>query len=251
MFENTLWLGDCFDVMAMLPDQSVDMILADLPYGTTKCKWDTVLPFDLLWEQYKRVIKPGKAIVLTGSQPFTSALVMSNPAMFKYEWIWEKSKASNFLLAKKQPLKAHENVLVFANGSPCYYPQKTQGEPYYRGGINQKHDNPEVSNNIPNYHNHIRKSEDGMRFPRSVQYFKTAEFEGKFHPTQKPVALFSYLIKTYSQENEIVLDNVAGGFTTAISAIETGRQYICIEKDEKYYNLGYQRVQEYQHSLAG
>ncbi len=251
MFENTLWLGDCFDVMAMLPDQSVDMILADLPYGTTKCKWDTVLPFDLLWEQYKRVIKPGKAIVLTGSQPFTSALVMSNPAMFKYEWIWEKSKASNFLLAKKQPLKAHENVLVFANGSPCYYPQKTQGEPYYRGGINQKHDNPEVSNNIPNYHNHIRKSEDGMRFPRSVQYFKTAEFEGKFHPTQKPVALFSYLIKTYSQENEIVLDNVAGGFTTAISAIETGRQYICIEKDEKYYNLGYQRVQEYQHSLVG
>jgi len=251
MFENTLWLGDCFDVMAMLPDQSIDMILADLPYGTTKCKWDTVLPFDLLWEQYKRVIKPGKAIVLTGSQPFTSALVMSNPAMFKYEWIWEKSKASNFLLAKKQPLKAHENVLVFANGSPCYYPQKTQGEPYYRGGINQKHDNPEVSNNIPNYHNHIRKSEDGMRFPRSVQYFKTAEFEGKFHPTQKPVALFSYLIKTYSQENEIVLDNVAGGFTTAISAIETGRQYICIEKDEKYYNLGYQRVQEYQHSLVG
>jgi len=251
MFENTLWLGDCFDVMAMLPDQSIDMILADLPYGTTKCKWDTVLPFDLLWEQYKRVIKPGKAIVLTGSQPFTSALVMSNPAMFKYEWIWEKSKASNFLLAKKQPLKAHENVLVFANGSPCYYPQKTQGEPYYRGGINQKHDNPEVSNNIPNYHNHIRKSEDGMRFPRSVQYFKTAEFEGKFHPTQKPVALFSYLIKTYTQENEIVLDNVAGGFTTAISAIETGRQYICIEKDEKYYNLGYQRVQEYQHSLVG
>ena len=251
MFENTLWLGDCFDVMAMLPDQSVDMILADLPYGTTKCKWDTVLPFDLLWEQYKRVIKPGKAIVLTGSQPFTSALVMSNPTMFKYEWVWEKSKASNFLLAKKQPLKAHENVLVFSNGSPCYYPQKTQGKPYYRGGINEKHDNPEVSNNIPNYHNHIRKSEDGMRLPRSVQYFKTAEFEGKFHPTQKPVALFSYLIKTYSQENEIVLDNVAGGFTTAISAIETGRQYICIEKEEKYYNLGYQRVQEYQHSLVG
>jgi len=251
MFENTLWLGDCFDVMAMLPDQSIDMILADLPYGTTKCKWDTVLPFDLLWEQYKRVIKPGKAIVLTGSQPFTSALVMSNPAMFKYEWVWEKSKASNFLLAKKQPLKAHENILVFSKGTPCYYPQKTQGKPYYRGGINQKHDNPEVSNNIPNYHSHIRKSEDGMRFPRSVQYFKTAEFEGKFHPTQKPVALFSYLIKTYTQENEIVLDNVAGGFTTAISAIETGRQYICIEKDEKYYNLGYQRVQEYQHSLAG
>jgi len=228
--------------MKTIEDGSIDMILCDLPYGTTKCKWDTVIPFDLLWAQYTRIIKHGKAIVLTGSQPFSSALVMSNPAMFKYEWVWEKSKASNFLLAKKQPLKAHENILVFSKGTPCYYPQKTQGKPYYRGGINQKHDNPEVSNNIPNYHSHIRKSEDGMRFPRSVQYFKTAEFEGKFHPTQKPVALFEYLIKTYTNVGEVVLDNCMGSGTTGVACQNTNREFIGIEKYEDTFEIAKKRL---------
>jgi DNA modification methylase len=240
-----IWHGDCLDLMRNIPDGSIDMILADLPYGTTACKWDEIIPFNELWKQYERIIKPNRAIVLTASQPFTSALVMSNLKMFKYEWIWEKSKASNFLLAKKQPLKAHENILVFANGTPNYYPQKTQGKPYYRGGIKEKHDNPEVSNNIPNYHSHIIKSEDGLRLPRSVQYFRTAEFDGKFHPTQKPIALFEYLIKTYTNEGELVLDNAAGSGTTAIACLKTKRQFIVIEKEEKYYTAILKRIADY------
>ena len=242
---DTILQGDCLELMMDIKEKSIDMILADLPYGTTACKWDTIIPFDKLWEQYERIIKPNGAIVLTASQPFTSALVMSNPKLFKYEWIWEKSKASNFLLAKKQPLKAHENILVFANGTPKYYPQKTQGKPYYRGGVKEKHDNPEVSNNIPNYHSHIRKSEDGMRLPRTVQYFTTAEFDGKFHPTQKPIALFEYLIKTYTNENDLVLDNTAGSGTTAIACLNTNRHFIVMEQDQKYYEIMCNRIEKH------
>lgn len=243
--KKEILLGDCLELMKDIPDGSIDMILCDLPYGTTACKWDTIIPFDKLWEQYERIIKSNGAIVLTASQPFTSTLVMSNPKLFKYEWIWEKSKASNFLLAKKQPLKAHENILVFANGTPNYYPQKTQGKPYYKSGVKEKHDNPEVSNNIPNYHSHIRKSEDGMRLPRTVQYFITAESEGKFHPTQKPIALFEYLIKTYTNENGIVLDNTAGSGTTAIACLNTNRQFIVMEKEQKYYDIILKRVADF------
>jgi len=247
---NNIYNGDCLELMKEIPIGSIDMILCDLPYGTTACKWDAVIPFDKIWKHYERVIKLNGAIVLTASQPFTSALVMSNPKMFKYEWIWEKSKASNFLLAKKQPLKAHENVLVFANGTPNYYPQKTQGKPYYRGGVKEKHDNPEVSNNIPNYHSHIRKSEDGMRLPRSVQYFTTAEFDGKFHPTQKPIALFEYLVNTYTNEGETVLDNCSGSGTTAIACINTKRNYICMEKDSEYYNKSIERILKHSNQLS-
>ena len=247
---NNIYNGDCLELMKEIPIGSIDMILCDLPYGTTACKWDAVIPFDKIWKHYERVIKLNGAIVLTASQPFTSALVMSNPKMFKYEWIWEKSKASNFLLAKKQPLKAHENVLVFANGTPNYYPQKTQGKPYYRGGVKEKHDNPEVSNNIPNYHSHIRKSEDGMRLPRSVQYFTTAEFDGKFHPTQKPIALFEYLVNTYTNEGETVLDNCSGSGTTAIACINTNRNYICMEKDYEYYNKSIERILKHSNQLS-
>ena len=247
---NNIYNGDCLELMKEIPIGSIDMILCDLPYGTTACKWDAVIPFDKIWKHYERVIKLNGAIVLTASQPFTSALVMSNPKMFKYEWIWEKSKASNFLLAKKQPLKAHENVLVFANGTPNYYPQKTQGKPYYRGGVKEKHDNPEVSNNIPNYHSHIRKSEDGMRLPRSVQYFTTAEFDGKFHPTQKPIALFEYLVNTYTNEGETILDNCSGSGTTAIACINTNRNYICMEKDYEYYNKSIERILKHSNQLS-
>lgn len=236
--------GDCLIEMQNIPDKSVDLILCDLPYGTTACKWDTIIPFDKLWEQYERVAKPNAPIVLTASQPFTSALVMSNPKLFKYEWIWEKSKASNFLLAKKQPLKAHESILVFANGTPKYYPQKTQGKPYYRGGIKEKHDIPEVSNDIPNYHSHIRKSEDGMRLPRSVQYFTTAEFDGKFHPTQKPIALLEYLIKTYTNERMVVLDNTMGSGSTGVACKNLNRSFIGIEMDDKYFEIAEKRINE-------
>lgn len=240
---NEIIQGDCLEEMPKIPDKSIDMILCDLPYGTTACKWDTIIPFEPLWKEYKRIIKSGGAIVLTASQPFTSALVMSNPDMFKYEWIWEKSKASNFLLAKKQPLKAHENILVFANGTPNYYPQKTQGKPYYRGGIKEKHDNPETTNKIPNYHEHIRESKDGLRLPRSIQKFTTAEFEGKLHPTQKPVALFEYFIKTYTNEGDLVLDNCAGSGTTGVAARQCNRNFILIEKDPEYAEIARKRLE--------
>jgi site-specific DNA-methyltransferase (adenine-specific) len=223
------------------------MILCDLPYGTTACKWDTIIPFEPLWEQYKRVIKDNGAIVLTASQPFTSALVMSNPKMFKYEIIWEKSKASNFLLAKKQILKAHENVLIFSKKTTTYNPQKTEGKPYSgdkRAG--KKGSLTDVFNNVPNptFRN---GSKDGLRYPRSVQYFKTAESEGKTtHPTQKPVALFEYLIKTYTNEGETVLDNCMGSGTTGVACVNTNRNFIGIELDPIYFDIAQKRIAEAQ-----
>ena len=236
--------GDCLEIMKQIPNESIDMILCDLPYGTTACKWDEVLPFDKLWKQYERIIKPNGAIVLTASQPFTSALVMSNPKLFKYEWIWEKSKASNFLLAKKQPLKAHENILVFGKGSVVYYPQKTEGKAFNKGKDKRNGQATEVYNSIPNIEGFEIVNEDGMRNPRSVQYFVTGESEGKLHPTQKPTWLFEYLIKTYTNEKETVLDNCMGSGTTAIACMNLDRNFIGIELEEKYFEVSKKRVEE-------
>lgn len=222
-----------------------------LALGTTACKWDSVIPFDEMWDRLKKLIKDNGAIVLTASQPFTSALVMSNPKMFRYEIIWEKSKASNFLLAKKQILKAHESVLIFYKKTATYNPQKTQGKPYSgdkRAG--KKGSSTDVyNNNVPNptFRN---GSKDGLRYPRSVQYFKTAESEGKTtHPTQKPVALMEYLIKTYTNEGDTVLDFTMGSFTTAIACLNTKRNFIGIELDEKYFEVGTKRVNEHLKTL--
>jgi len=239
-----LMLGDCLERMSDIPDGSVDMVMADLPYGTTACKWDSVIPFEPLWREYRRVCKKGAAIVLTASQPFTSALVMSNADAFRHEWIWEKSKASNFLLARKQPLKAHESALTFCFGTPPYYPQKTEGKPYSgekRGG--KKGSNSDVVNNVPNPQ--FRSgSTDGTRFPRSVQYFATPESEGKtYHPTQKPVALMEYFIRTYTHEGETVLDNTMGSGTTGVACKNTGRRFIGIERDEEYFKIARHRIQ--------
>ena len=243
--KKEILLGDCLELMKDIPNGSIDMILTDLPYGTTACKWDTIIPFDKLWEQYERIIKPNGAIVLTASQPFTSALVMSNPKLFKYEWIWEKSKASNFLLAKKQPLKAHESILVFSKETPNYYPIMEQGKPFKGEGRSKKGSKWDGVNEVPNAT--FRNDNEGTRYPRSVKYFVTAESEkiGALHPSMKPQLLFEYLIKTYTKEEELVLDNTAGSCTTAISALNTNRSYICIEKEEKYYNIGLQRVKEW------
>ena len=238
-----LFNEDCLKVMPEIADKSIDMILCDLPYGTTACKWDTIIPFELLWKQYERIIKDNGAIVLFASQPFTSVLVSSNLKMFKYEWIWEKSKASNFLLAKKQVLKAHENLLVFGKGSVVYYPQKTRGKPYSgekRAG--KKGSITDVYNDVPNptFRN---GSEDGLRNPRSVQYFKTAESEGKtLHPTQKPLELIEYLIKTYTNEGELVLDNTFGSNTTGLACKNLNRKYIGIEMDVNYFEIGVNRI---------
>ena len=239
-----LKLGDCLEVMKTIPSGSVDAIITDPPYGTTACKWDSVIDFELMWEQLNRIIKPNGAIVLFGSQPFTSVLVMSNPKMFKYEWIWEKSKASNFLQAKYMPLKAHENILVFGKGKVKYYPQKTEGKPFNKG--KRKHENgiaTEVYNKIPNPEFSV-VNKNGLRNPRTVQYFKTAESEGKHHPTQKPTWVLEYLIKTYTNENETVLDFTMGSGTTMLACKNLNRNGIGIEMDEKYFEIATKRLNE-------
>ena len=223
--------GDCLEVMKDIPDKIIDMILCDLPYGTTACKWDTIIPFEPLWKEYKRIIKDNGAIVLTASQPFTSALVMSNPDMFKYEWIWEKSKATGYLNSKIMPMIAHENILVFGKGKVKYNPQKIKSTPYNKGKAHRPTDvyGGQVATLV--------KNEDGMRFPRTVQYFITAESEGKLHPTQKPVALFEYLIKTYTNEGDLVLDNCAGSGTTGVACKNLKRNFILIEKEQEYIDI--------------
>lgn len=182
--------------MKNIPDKSIDMILCDLPYGTTACKWDTIIPFESLWEQYKRIIKPNGAIVLTASQPFTSALVMSNPKMFKYCWVWEKQQGTNPLLSKKQPMKAHEDIVVFYDKQCLYDPQMTESTPYSAFITDKSKTTGNVMGNAKSIH---RDNPSGTRYPRSVQKFNTPRVRGG-HPTQKPVALFEYLIKTYTNE---------------------------------------------------
>jgi site-specific DNA-methyltransferase (adenine-specific) len=235
---NKIYCDDCLEKMKEIDDKSVDMILCDLPYGTTACKWDTIIPFELLWEQYKRIIKDNGAIVLTASQPFTSALVMSNIKMFKYEWIWEKSKATGFAMCKNRPLKAHENILVFSKNKEFYFPQMNTGEPY-KSKLGKK-ESTEMSTGTIRYNN------TGKRYPRSVQYFKTSETErnGFDHPTQKPVALFEYLIKTYTNEGDLVLDNCIGSGSTLIACKNLKRNWIGIEKEEEYCKIANKRIEE-------
>jgi len=239
-----LRFGDTIEQMKLIPDKSIDTIICDLPYGTTACKWDTIIPFDKLWEQYERIIKDNGAIVLTASQPFTSALVMSNPNLFKYEWIWEKSKASNFLQTKYMPLKAHENILVFGKGKVNYYPQKTEGKPFNKGKDKRKGQATEVYSEIPNINGFEIKNEKGLRNPRTVQYFKTGESEGKHHPTQKPTWLFEYMVRTYTNKGETVLDNTMGSGTTALACLNTERNFIGIENNKEYFNISLKRVEE-------
>lgn len=237
---NKIYNQDCLEGMKFIEDKSIDMILCDLPYGTTQCKWDIIIPFESLWGHYKRIIKDDGVIVLTASQPFTSILITSNLKWFRYTWVWEKSKATGFLNAKKRPLVAHEDIVVFSKKSPRYYPQFTQGEPYNKG-IRKQQTNDDVYGKF----NQAEVKSEGLRYPRSVQYFKTAESEGNvIHKTQKPLALFEYLIKTYTNENDLVLDNCIGSGTTAIACINTNRQFIGFELDKKYFNLANKRMNQ-------
>jgi site-specific DNA-methyltransferase (adenine-specific) len=236
--KNQVILGDCLEVMKDIPDKSIDAIISDLPYGTTACKWDTIIPFEPLWEQYKRIIKDNGAIVLTASQPFTSALVMSNVKMFKYEWIWYKNVNSNFMLAKKQPLRHHESICIFYKNLPTYNPQMVAGKPYSR-----KRSADEILDTDHFDTKFLRKdSISSKRYPKSV--LEIARDERQLHPTQKPVALFEYFIKTYTNEGDLVLDNCAGSFTTAIASENLKRNWICIEQDETYCEIGRKRVEE-------
>jgi len=236
---NKIYNMDCLEGMKYIDDKSIDMILCDLPYGTTKCKWDIVIPFEPLWEQYERIIKDNGAIVLFGSQPFTSALVMSNLKLFRYELIWQKTLATNFMLVKKQPAKKHENILVFYKKQPTYNPQMEIGKPYKdkpRKRTVGIHGNAETIKKAIN--------NEGTRYPSSVQLFSNGN-NGNVHPTQKPVELCEYLIKTYTNENELVLDNCIGSGTTAIACINTNRNYIGFELDKEYYEIAKNRINKH------
>ena len=249
---NEIIHGDCLEVMSEIPDKSIDMILCDLPYGTTACKWDTIIPFEPLWAQYERVIKDNGAIVLTASQPFTSALVMSNPKMFRYEWIWEKTIASNFLNLRRHPARKHENVLVFYKNIPTYKPRMSEGKPYTDTARVRSDGKEKDSKYLQFLKGETRKKQidnKGTRYPSSVQKFSNPN-NGNVHPTQKPVALFEYLIRTYTNEGETVLDNCIGSGTTAIAALNTGRFFIGIEKEEKYVEIARKRIADHQHQQS-
>jgi site-specific DNA-methyltransferase (adenine-specific) len=237
-----LRLGDCLEVMKTIPDKSIDMILCDLPYGTTACKWDTIIPFEPLWEQYKRIIKDNGAIVLTASQPFTSALVMSNIKMFKYEWIWEKDGGSNFATVKYMPMKEHENVLVFGKNKITYNEQREERIGSRKGRITTSKASQPKKENVYNSIPPVEMICQKLRCPRSIQRFTRERGE---HPTQKPVALFEYLIKTYTNEGELVLDNCAGSGTTGVACKNLNRDCILIEKDENYFKIAEQRINNY------
>lgn len=233
--------GDCLELMLKLPDKYVDMILCDLPYGTTACKWDTIVPFEPLWEQYERIIKPCGAIVLFGSQPFTSDLINSNKKWFKYELIWDKTFGRQPQLANIQPMKRHENILVFGQGRLTYNPQKTPLEkPYTSKG---------AGNNAGTRNDHrlgLKKVEKTYthKTPDTILIFKPVSNNKTSHSTQKPVALLEYLIKTYTNENEIVLDNTMGSGSTGVACINTNRKFIGYEKDEKYFEIAKNRLEE-------
>jgi site-specific DNA-methyltransferase (adenine-specific) len=234
--KNQVILGDCLEVMKDIPDKSIDMILCDLPYGTTACKWDTIIPFEPLWEQYKRIIKDNGAIVLTASQPFTSALVMSNVKMYRHQWIWNKRQSGNPFLAKLAPLKIFEEVIVFSKNKVNYYPQMRIGKMRIKGGVKVAN---QITGTKPNNYN----VKNDTYHPEAIIEFSTAGMRGIYeHPTQKPVALFEYLIKTYTNEGDLVLDNAAGSGTTGIAARNLNRNFILIEKEQEYIDIINERL---------
>ena len=233
-----LRLGDCLEIMKSIPDKSVDMILCDLPYGVSVCCWDKMLPIDKLWEQYKRIIKDNGAIVLFGSEPFASLLRTSNLKMYKYDWIWDKGNNSSPLLAKKQPLRVYEKICVFYKKQPTYNPQMTKGLPYKKDYGYEKHDN--AINGVVMKDN---DNESGFRYPINIIKFPMSRNnQERLHPCQKPIKLLEYLIKTYTNEGEIVLDTCMGSGSTGAACVNTKRSFIGIEIDEEYFNIAKERI---------
>ena len=235
---NKIYQCDCLEGMKLIGDKSIDMILCDLPYGTTKCKWDIMIPFDLLWEQYKRIIKNNGAIVLTATQPFTSILILSNINWYKHSWVWDKVKPNGHLVVKFRPMQRTEDIVVFCKNSPKYNPQMTQrdvpkrSKEYGRTSI-MGGEQTDFDGKILN-----------EKYPQNVIVISNASQVGKVHPTQKPVSLFEYLIKTYTNEEDLVLDNCAGSFTTFVACDNLRRKSICMEKEQKYCEIGLDRVNE-------
>lgn len=224
---NQVFQADCIEKMKDIPDGSIDMILCDLPYGITQNKWDCDIPLDLLWEQYLRIIKPNGVIALTSNGIFTAKLILSQEKLFKYKWVWEKSKSTNFLNAKKQPLRKHEDVCIFYKRQPTYNPQMTQGEAYDKGVRKNQ-----LTGSYGDF-NPVHVQSSGERYPTDIVYVKTAETEGEvFHPTQKPVELGRYFIRTYTNPGEVILDNTCGSGSFLVAAMLEGRNFIGIEKNE-------------------
>lgn len=231
-----LMQGDCLELMKYIPDHSVDLILCDLPYGTTQCAWDSVIPFGPLWREYLRIGKLNAAFVLNSAQPFTSALIMSNPRMFKYEWVWEKGNATGFLNAKKQPLRAHEGVVVFYRAQPTFNPQMTHGH------ARKTTKRQPVDSECYGQGDSLTVYDSTSRYPRSVQPFASDKQVSSLHPTQKPVALMEYLVRTYTNPGDLVLDNCMGSGTTGVACAQSGRRFIGIEQDPEYFKIADARV---------
>ena len=232
---NEIYLGDCLEVMKEIDDKSIDMILCDLPYGTTQNKWDSVIPLNLLWSQYDRIVKDNGVMVLNADSIFTAKLIMSNEKYYRYTLIWNKQRGCDFLNANRKPLKCHEEILVFYKKQPTYNKQYWYSEPYKRTK------NGSLSDNYGKRKEAFSESEDGRRNPLTILNFPR---DGdRLHPTQKPVALCEYLIKTYTNEGETVLDNCAGSGTTGVACININRNYILIEKDHPYFNLAKSRLE--------
>ncbi|TSC72831.1 MAG: modification methylase [Parcubacteria group bacterium Gr01-1014_38] len=229
-FENKILEGDCLEIMKGVPAKSIDMILCDLPYGTTQNHWDSVIPLDQLWLHYERIVKDEGVIVLTAQGLFTATLMLSNPKIFKYKITWVKSKPTNFLNAKKQPLRKHEDVLVFYKSQPTYNPQMSNGEPYNKGFRKDQ-----LTGSYGDFKT-VEVKSNGERYPTDVIYFKTAESEGEvYHPTQKPIELGRYLIRTFTREGDIVLDNACGSGSFLVSAVLERRKFIGVEKNQEVY----------------
>jgi DNA modification methylase len=249
-----LYKGDCLEVMKTIPDNSIDAIITDPPYGTTACKWDSVIDFTLMWEQLNRIIKPNGAIVLFGSQPFTSALIMSNVKKFKYELIWEKNIPSGFFNAKKQQMKIHENIAIFSNGKPTYNPQMVlRSEEEYKKTLRI---NDSECFNADVYGGGrkklIRKTveEQKYKYPFTIcEYNIDRSYGFDKHPTKKPIALMEYLIKTYTNDGETVLDFTFGSCSTGIACLNTNRKFIGIEMDDNYFSIGVERIKKHEKVL--
>ena len=248
-----LFLGDCLEEMKKIPDNFVDCIICDLPYGTSACKWDTVISLEALWKEYKRIIKPNRAIVLFAQQPFTTTLIYSNIKLWKYNWTWEKDNATNFLNSHYQPMKITEDICVFGEGATSYTkkgstlfynPQFSEGKPYKCA--TGKHDNNsaivrEGKGGREDIEGYVTVS-DGKRYPKNLIKFNRDK--EKLHPTQKPVGLCEYLIKTYTNEGEVVLDNCMGSGSTGVACMNTNRRFIGIELEEKYFNMAKERIEK-------
>ncbi len=237
MNNQILFQGDCLEIMKEIPDKSIDLILCDLPYGTTACKWDVIIPFDKLWSQYERIIKPSGIIVLFASQPFTTMMISSNLKDYRYNWIWDKKKPGAISIARFQPLRVYEDICVFYRQTGTYNPQKTKREkPIKYKNYSQSH----ITG--PGIKAMVEFKVTDSKYPKNILEFSNANQTEKVHPTQKPVALLEYLIKTYTNANEIVLDNTMGSGSTGVACVNTERDFIGIEKDEKYFAIAEDRI---------